>query len=365
MINEHYINRNRFTNIELFRIVTMIMIVAHHYAANSGLLEIGGVINSNPFAIKSYFILILGMWGKIGINCFVFITGYYMCESNVSLRKFLKLLLQIEFYNILINIVFYICKYNGFSIKDLLFGLIPIASISRGFTSCYIIFFLLIPFINILINNMSRKQHLALASILVLFFSIMDSIPKFQVQFNYVEWFVAIYIVASYIRKYPGQWQNNRKFISVSLSALLVISILSVIAMNYISYTYLHSNGFYFFVSDSNQFLALLVSCFAFLWFKGLKIKNSNIINTIAASTFGVLLMHANSDAMRHWLWVDVLDNVGAYQGNIYLHAILSVLGIYIVCTMIDYLRIRFIEKPFFKWYDNKCFKDPFDLINS
>ena len=77
------------------------------------------------------------------------------------------------------------------------------------------------------------------------------------------------------------------------------------------------------------------------------------MINTIGAATFGVLLIHANSDAMRQWLWKDMLNNVGVYDKVwMPLHAIGSVIVIYIVCTAIDYLRIRFVEKPFFELWD-------------
>ena len=111
-------------------------------------------------------------------------------------------------------------------------------------------------------------------------------------------------------------------------------------------------NIYYFFVQDSNKILALTTGISAFLFFKNLKIGYSKTINTIAASTFGVLMIHANSDTMRRWLWTDVCNNVGAYEaGNIVLHAIICVAVIYTVCTVIDMLRSRLLEKPIMeKW---------------
>lgn len=113
----------------------------------------------------------------------------------------------------------------------------------------------------------------------------------------------------------------------------------------------------YFFIADSNKPLAVITAIFAFLFFKNLKIGYSKIINTIAASAFGVLLIHANSATMRQWLWKDTLDNVGHFDGNTYLHAILSVLTVYAICTLIDFIRIQLLEKPFFRWYDKKTCK--------
>lgn len=83
-------------------------------------------------------------------------------------------------------------------------------------------------------------------------------------------------------------------------------------------------------------------------FFKNLGMGYHPWVNRIAASAFGVLMIHANSDNMRRWLWRDVLDNVSAYHEKFFVaHAVGAVLGIYVVCTLIDIIRIRFIEKPF------------------
>jgi hypothetical protein len=111
----------------------------------------------------------------------------------------------------------------------------------------------------------------------------------------------------------------------------------------------------YWMLSDSNKLLATLNSVCLFTLFKNINLKYNPIINKIAASAFGVLMIHANSDSMRSWLWGDLLNNVKAYHSSYFvIHAFLSVIGIYIVCTLIDMLRIKFLEKPFFNWYDKK-----------
>lgn len=66
----------RDSNIELFRIIMMLSIVTHHYVVSSGITDI---IAIPPYSWQAYFLYIFGLWGKIGINCFVLITGYYMC----------------------------------------------------------------------------------------------------------------------------------------------------------------------------------------------------------------------------------------------------------------------------------------------
>lgn len=90
--------KQRASNLELFRIITMLLIIAHHYVVNSGLMEvIRGVGDNSGITAKSIFYLLFGAWGKTGINCFVLITGYFMCKSQITKKKFIKLLIQIYF----------------------------------------------------------------------------------------------------------------------------------------------------------------------------------------------------------------------------------------------------------------------------
>ena len=49
----------RSSNIELFRIVTMLIIVAHHYVVNSGLLTIVGT--QSILKAKDIFLLLFGL----------------------------------------------------------------------------------------------------------------------------------------------------------------------------------------------------------------------------------------------------------------------------------------------------------------
>ena len=57
----------RVTSLELYRIITMLLIVAHHYVVNSGLMRPNGPITDNPLSSHSIFLLLFGAWGKTGI----------------------------------------------------------------------------------------------------------------------------------------------------------------------------------------------------------------------------------------------------------------------------------------------------------
>lgn len=330
----------------------MLVIVAHHYVVNSGVMDL--IIGKHAAQFKDYFLAIWGWGGKTGINCFVLITGYFMCCSQITAKKFIKLLAEVEFYNIVIYAVFCLTGYTAFAWGDLLGRVILFKNIADGFTSCFLLFYLLIPFLNKLIAALTEKEHLLLLAWCLAVYTLIPTLGG-QVELNYITWFIVIYFVASYIRLYPKRWFENRTLWLAATVGALLISWQNV-AGN-ISY-YKTEWGIlwpYSGVVQPNLLLPLVTAVCAFLLFKNLKIGCSKMINTIAASAFGVLCIHANSDTMRQWLWHDVCNNVGAYQtDHTVLHAIACVAVIYVVCTAIDALRIRLLERPMLRWLDEK-----------
>lgn len=160
---------------------------------------------------------------------------------------------------------------------------------------------------------------------------------------NYVSWFSFLYIVAAYVRLHSvkkrkwGLWTIF--FILTAIASVITCLFLGDKLDNQLAYR---------FVSDSNTFLAFAIGFCSFMFFKDLKIKQSRTINTIGGSTFGVLCIHANSDTMRKWLWGTVLNVKGAYSlpfGNLVLFSILSVLGVFVICSIFEVIRQKLVEK--------------------
>ena len=342
--------RTRDSNLELFRIVAMLLIVAHHYVVNSGLIDAGGPISSDPFSWRSMFLLLYGAWGKTCINCFVLITGYFMCKNKITLRKFVKLVLEWLFYLYLIHLIFLVCGVEEFSLKFALHNLLPITEIYNAFTPCYVIFFLMIPFLTVLVNHLTEEQHVLLLALLGFIYVFFGTVHR--VTMNYVSWFAVLFLIGSYIRLYPKRLYSNTKALGWIALASFLLAGLSVVFSEWLGMVR-GTDMTYYFVTDSNTLLAVLCGVSWFLFFKSIKLPYNKFINVVAASTFGVLCIHTHSDAMRQWLWQDVCNNVGMYGSPIMLlHAIGCVLLIFAVCTIIDALRIRFIEEPFFGFWD-------------
>ena len=335
----------RSSNLELYRIICMLMIVAHHYVVNSGLWSVDSPIRTNPTALNSLFLFLFGAWGKTGINCFLMITGYFMCTSKITLRKFIKLMGQIYLYKFILYPILLIAGYETLSADRLVRVIMPTWGFRDNFVGCFIAFWLTIPFLNILVRNMNKRQHELLLILMLSLYTLLGSVPSFNVTFNYVVWFGIIYFIASYIRMYPNPLFDNKKLWGYMTLTSVLLASLSLFRFGY------------HFVSDTNKFFAVAVAVCSFLWFKNMNIKQSKVINAFGAGTFGVLLIHANSSAMRMWLWNDTVDSVGHYSmpfGELVLYCFVVIVLIFVICNLIDQLRISTIEKCFLNWYDRK-----------
>lgn len=79
----------------------------------------------------------------------------------------------------------------------------PFFTVADNFTGCFLLFYLLIPFLNKLIHALTEKEHLLLMAWCIGVYAFLPSFAKANVVFNYVTWFSVLYVIASYIRLYP------------------------------------------------------------------------------------------------------------------------------------------------------------------
>lgn len=330
----------------------MLLIIAHHYVVNSGISEL---YDFNNITGNMIFLQLFGFAGKIGINCFVFITGYFMIKSQFKFQKLLKLYLEIKFYKLVIYVLFLMTGYEVFSVSGCLKTVFNIAyGVEAGFTGTFIFLYMLIPFINEMLLNLNQKLHLILIGILGFLYTIISTFSLFHDTYSNLGWMITTYIIAAYVRLYPCKWFENKKLYIWSTILSVGLSWASILVVDFVG-SKVGFKNYYHMVANEHKFLALACSFSLFMLFKNIKIKQNKVINTVAASTFGVFLIHANSDAMRKFLWQDVLHNASYYDSPfLAVHAILSVILVYIVCVCIDQLRMRFLEKPLFAYIEKR-----------
>ena len=343
----------RSSNIELMRIVLMVVIIMHHYVVNTGIMD---GVNMRNLTANAVFLQYWGMWGKMAINAYVMVSGYFLCTSRLTWQKYVKLLLEILFYSFVIYALMVCLGYATLSVKEIgktAFGLLHGAG--AGFAASFMMFYLFVPFLNQLIS--STKMG-GMERLLVLLFFVNTVTVTFFLSnaFNEISWYMNIYFVGAYLRLYAGAWSRRLSFAVKWLAIFLGLSFLSVAAFDVVGVLFHRDAGWwgsYYFVNDSSKILAFFVSVCVFLVFKNLPLGHSHAVNVVARTTFGVLLIHAHSDAERMFLWHDlahVPEMIQAPFGELVLHAAGWAILVFVVCSMIDYLRLRYLEPSVMNW---------------
>ena len=346
----------RNSNIELLRIVAMLAIIAHHYVVNS---TVTGLFDPLHPTANQVFLQLWGMWGKTAINVFVLITGYFMCESRLTAKRYCKILFEIIFYSWVMWFVLSAFGCETITWKGVFNRLILLditANQDGGFVPGFMWMYLLIPGMNVYLHAASKRNLYASVGVLLAMFTLCGTFLIANV-YHHVFWYVTLYFVGAIIRMYPFGWMSRNKVCAPLFCSAIVLSWCSVLAFDFIGW-YFGKAGWasmwQYMVSDSHKLFAFGVALMAFLTFKNLRMTQSRFINAVASTTFGVLLIHAATDGMRKWLWRDFVNVPGAYAMplvSLIGYSFIVMIGVFAVCSALDYLRIRFIERPIFKLF--------------
>ncbi|MBQ7410437.1 MAG: acyltransferase [Clostridia bacterium] len=335
-------NKERKSNFELLRIFAMILIILHHYSLHGGLFKIDSTGINKFIGTTIYF------GGKLGVNLFVILSGYFLINSKFKCKKVLKLILQVLFYTIGLISLYIVIKGMPETniIKKSFF---PITYGTYWFFTIYIGLYVLSPFINKFLNGISKKNLGTLLVILTFMFSILGTVTLESKFMGNLQWFVFLYMVGAYINLYDFPKISKKIFYLLSIFGLiLIIGIVNLIT--YISIE--NSNHFsrIYQIVGMNYLLTFIESICIFMTFKNFEVKNNKIINVLGKSSFGVYLFHENM--FREFFWKKLLKVEMFYFAEPYwliLHIIGCTIGIYLVGTLIELVRAKVIEGPIFK----------------
>lgn len=342
-MNIEITTNKRESNVELLRIICMVFIVMQHYAVH-GFMEGGYEYSTNKYVVD-----FLAMWGQIGVNGFILISGYYMVNLKLNPKKILLLCGQIWFYSIgmLLIFLYVLTPVDKITVKEIIKSFLPILYSEYWFATSYIVLMLISPFLNIFITNIQKINYRRLIILLTIIWCILPTFMKGNLALSNLGWFVMLYLIAGYLRLYGERVKVNAKRHLISAGIFSSILVCSFILLNFIGH---HFNIELFLENstcfkDKNNLVIIVITLELFLGFLSMKVKSNKYINLVAKATFGVYLIHDNI-ILRPYLWKIVFNNAGQYDSKfLILHAIFTIAAIYIVCTIIDLLRQKTIEK--------------------
>ena len=317
----------------------MMMIIIHHYCVNSGITEFLDFTNNT---LNTIIVQFMAFGGKVGVNIFFMISGYFMISGKMKWEKVILLLLQIFTYNLIVRCSLW--YFGGYDLPKMTWlGIIPVIfGVPASFIGSYMFVYLLSPLINRGLNAMSQKDFNYMLGILLFFFTIEQTF-LLQNTWHYMGWAFVMYSIGAYIRKFDiDSLHLPWKWLAIA-SILLVWSLILAVDIRPCRFDWSY------FTFDANKLTMLLCSICIFIAFLTLRIRSNMFINTLASTCFGVLLIHANCDAMRQWLWKDILDVPGQID-NPYLliHMFGCCIAIFGICAVIELFRKRILEMPLY-----------------
>ncbi len=349
MDSQSITKKKRDANIELLRIVAMLMIITLHFNIHSkALLELG-----EPASSVQIFATVLEAIAITGVNVYVLISGYYLSSSKVRLSKVLLLILQVYFYTLLISGA--MMFVGAYSVKPedkldrALRYLFPISSEHYWFVTAYVIMYVLAPVMNAAVNTLKRKQLKTVIIGLLTWFCFIKSIVPVKFGTDRMGydfgWFICLYLIAAYIRKY-----DIVLFRDVKKSALVyLISVVVIAAFSLVFYKINFDTGNFNYYAEVpchyNFFFALTGALGLFSVFRFMRLKENllaDVIRIIAPYTLGVYLLHMHFEIADRWVeWIEhiigetPLDNVLTF----FIHLVVSVLIVFFAGIFVDWIR--------------------------
>lgn len=349
-MEEGIVLTKRNSNLEILRIIAIVMIIMHHYAIYSGFLW------ENQITINRIIINFFQMFGKLGACLFIMISGYFYDRSEFKIKKFVTLILQVFIYSIIGLIIGIITNSQKLNTINILKSILPTTLGLYWFASCYILIYIFTPIFRRIIENISKKHFKIILTEMIIIWCALANIPKTMTFVNDFIWFIVIYFIGAYVKKYNCNFmKDNRNRIKYVILVVIVMNVIMIGLELLFVKKPIFPKIYYF--NSINSPLVLILAILIFSIFKNLNVKNNNIVNKVALASFGIYLIHENI-FFRNIIWEQIVQG-SKYVNSpfLILNAIGGVIGVFLIAMVIDFIvekliissLVKIISKIYYK----------------
>lgn len=337
----------RQSNIELFRIIAMFLVLVVHADYFSLQAPLTTEMHANPLSATTRI-----FWESLSIGCvdmFVLITGWFGIHPKK--KSFCNFVFQCLFFLIGIYILCVATGLTTLSLKGIAGCFVMLEW--NWFIKSYIGLYILSPILNSYIEH-ATKQELGRT---ILFFYIFQTLyswisngaPFFMSGYSTMS-FIGLYLLAQYAHRYPNCLTSFSPSVDLSIFAGLVAgqTLLGAIAL------YWDFNGIQARLFSYVSPLVILSALYLLLAFSKLKFS-SRIINWVAASSFAVFLLHTNPNLCRPY-FIPFVQHIYNTTDSIECLMVIFVFlaFVFFLAILIDQIRILLWNFIWNKW-NNKA----------
>lgn len=319
----------RNSNIEFLRIICMLMIIAGHVMMNHkthySLTDIDEII-------KLFF---RGAF-CVAVNAFVLISGYFGIRFKKD--KLIHLIIQTFFYSSTFMIIAVLLGWHTVNLRTDFFAFIPILTKQYWFVTCYVILYIISPWLNIWVDSFDRISYkkFLIAGFFIVYvwptFSYLINAPQFIGDAGYgIVNFAYLYMLGRYFRLYYIGRHTSKYYWGGY--------VLSSMALFLCQYSLSWFLGFEFTSWISyNTFFCFVGSVCLFMAFQSISFQSS-IVNYWAKPCLAVYLIHMAPFVLEKFC---IVVGVQDYHGLSYLVLIFTLpFFVYLLCAIIEICRTR------------------------
>ncbi len=331
------LNKEKLHGLSILRMLSMFGIIALH------VMNVGGAFDKTSLmSVYQLPVSILYILCSSSVNIFAMLTGYlYVDKPAVKYKNILKLIFIVLVYSVCITAFFLIFKPAVFnSSMDILKALFPPLDGKLWYITCYVLLFVLIPFLNKLINVLSIAQFKILLILLVIFTSVLPTFlltDFFRLSEGYsTAWLVVCYLIGAYIK------HRNIKTSARKLSVIYLLCVTAIMLSTAIVWFAFKKLAVYMFLTRYISPFMVIMSVISIMLFSRINVKNKGLIKVITSlsnSSFDAYILHS------HILIYDfIITGNFVFVKNLHpvliIPAILgSIIGIYVISWFICQIR--------------------------
>lgn len=345
----------RQSNFELLRIVAMLFIICCHMMGHTIIPDIQNDLSSNAYIAVGFWI-----WGGMGVNCFTFISAWFLVNSDFRIQRPVNVWVKTWNYSIILMLLGAVLGLGNYGLGTYVSGALPVVLGEYWYATAWIGMVFISPLLNVAVKGLGKHRWKCLMIVFTIMLSVIPNFIPHLTWYSDLVWLAYCYILVGGIRIYKVRMPGIKKCASIFLISFVLI-LLSVEATLFLARNHeiLYKGLGYF--SNRCVFIMLVCSMALFGVFKQLEIKYSRVINIFGGATFGIYLIHENA-FVNEYIWNSLLQVKKFYGSNsgIFLLWILLLLVLcFFGCALIDIFMTSIIYKAILKrgWYGRVCDK--------
>ncbi len=340
-----YSNRN--SSIELLKIISIFMIVLSHSVPLWSIEIQEGLIDLNlaSLDIQNMILVFFKYLGQIGNAIFIICSSYFLLDNNkINAKKVLYIMADVFFISIAFLIVFLLLGYN-LSSKELIKQIFPTTFKNNWFVTVYLIFYIIHPLLNIIIEKLNKKSLLQICMFIVIYYFCIQFIFEPTTNYQDIVGFVLIYFIVAYLKNFLRNYSLNKKLNIIVLLISCIAFISFIILENFIGCKIkMLSDNILRFATLMNP-LVIIISISLFNLFVN-KNYNNLKINYISSLSLLIYLIHENAlvrEYTKAFYWTNI-ENIFSYR-YISLLVLFTAIGVFLASLAIAALYKETIQK--------------------